>query len=194
MSRLHAKSYDSLSHDYTTPEDFIDLHLNFLGRKSYDIDAACLYANIPADVHFMPYIQPWSMSLFGDLPDGLKQKWEGCVYINPPYGKLLAKFVKKAVQEVQDNDCEVWILLPTRFTQYYIELIYRTAGFVYFMPEKSFEFLINGQNKGKAPMPVCLAYLGNYPERYIQRWLQDDPFENTRYKGVLMSKLRGMQC
>ena len=192
MSRLHAKTYDSISHDYTTPEDFVDIHLQFLDRESYDIDAACLYPNIPAEIHFLPYVQPWSMSLFGDLLDGLKQEWYKlgkCVFLNPPYGNLLIKFVKKAFEEAQKG-CDVWLLLPTRFVQYYFDYIYKVAGFVYFMPEKRFEFLINGHNKGKAPMPLCLVYLGKNADYYTEKWVKEDPYKNTQYEGALMRVLK----
>src|SRR3989344_5260911 len=48
--------------------------------------------------------------------DGLKQKWHGRVYCNPPYGRKSTKeWVKKAWCEINDANCEVVVLLiPSR--------------------------------------------------------------------------------
>lgn len=47
--------------------------------------------------------------------DGLTQSWEGKVYLNPPYGRELPRWIEKAVAEVEAGHCErVVALIPAR--------------------------------------------------------------------------------
>lgn len=47
--------------------------------------------------------------------DGLLQKWEGRCWMNPPYGREITKWIKKAYESVAFGDCElVCCLLPAR--------------------------------------------------------------------------------
>lgn len=49
-------------------------------------------------------------NFFSPLQDGLKQEWTGVCWCNPPYGKEIGKWVKKA----QESTCTVVALLPAR--------------------------------------------------------------------------------
>lgn len=47
--------------------------------------------------------------------DGLSQCWQGeTVFCNPPYGKTIGDWVRKAYQEFIAGDCTVVMLLPAR--------------------------------------------------------------------------------
>jgi len=47
--------------------------------------------------------------------DGLKQPWHGRVFVNPPYGREVSKWVRKAWEEVEEGNAEfVVMLLPAR--------------------------------------------------------------------------------
>lgn len=43
--------------------------------------------------------------------DGLKNPWFGRVWLNPPYGKFSAAFVRKAVEELKSGRIEQAIIL-----------------------------------------------------------------------------------
>lgn len=45
--------------------------------------------------------------------DGLSQKWEGVCWMNPPYGKDVPKWLKKAIQETANKVTTV-CLIPAR--------------------------------------------------------------------------------
>src|SRR3990167_6493763 len=45
--------------------------------------------------------------------DGLAQKWEGMVWMNPPYGRQIGQWVKKAYESAQGG-ATVVCLLPAR--------------------------------------------------------------------------------
>src|SRR3990167_8418764 len=56
---------------------------------------------------------------------GLENTWKGRVFLNPPYGREMPRWIEKAVLEVQQGNCErVVALLPartdTRMWQQYI--------------------------------------------------------------------------
>lgn len=46
--------------------------------------------------------------------DGLKQEWQGRCWMNPPYGRAIAKWVKKAYESVQETAELVVCLVPSR--------------------------------------------------------------------------------
>lgn len=56
--------------------------------------------------------------------DGLKQTWEGCCWCNPPYGRQIGKWVKKA----SESKCTTVMLLPARTdTAWFHDYIYGKA-------------------------------------------------------------------
>jgi len=47
--------------------------------------------------------------------DGLTQPWRGRVYVNPPYGRQMPRWIEKAVAEVEAGNAElVCALIPAR--------------------------------------------------------------------------------
>ena len=60
------------------------------------------------------------------IDDGLSKSWNGeRVFCNPPYGKEISKWVKKAYQE-NENGTFVVMLLPARTdTKYFHDYIYK---------------------------------------------------------------------
>ena len=46
--------------------------------------------------------------------DGLKQDWTGVCFMNPPYGREIGKWVKKAYESCIMIDCKVVGLIPAR--------------------------------------------------------------------------------
>jgi len=51
---------------------------------------------------------------FSKEEDALTKDWTGNVYMNPPYGREIPKFVKKAYEESQKNANVVVGLIPAR--------------------------------------------------------------------------------
>ena len=58
------------------------------------------------------------MGIVGDSRisyDGLLQDWSGRVWLNPPYGRELPRWIEKAVHEVEAGNCELVVaLIPSR--------------------------------------------------------------------------------
>ena len=84
--------------------------------------------------------------------NGLLQKWEGVCWMNPPYGKTIGKWVKKAYEESRKN-CIVVGLLPARTdTSYFHDYIYNKAEIRFIRGRLKF-----GGSKNSAPFPSMLV-------------------------------------
>ena len=79
MDSVH---FSSQRHDWTTPQDFFDkLDAEF----GFTLDPCCLHETAKCAKHFTPE------------EDGLAQDWSGdVVFMNPPYGREIGKWVRKA--------------------------------------------------------------------------------------------------
>lgn len=81
--------------------------------------------------------------------------WHGRVWLNPPYGRLIHRWVHKAHNEVQSFHASlVCALLPVRTDTHWWE-DYVTAADVWYIPGRlSF-------GSGRAPWPCCTAVWRN---------------------------------
>lgn len=62
--------------------------------------------------------------------DGLSQTWDcgGAVFCNPPYGRTINKWVKKAYEEARGGGFPIVLLIPARTdTSYFHDYIYGKA-------------------------------------------------------------------
>ncbi len=97
----------SASYKWNTPPHVPAIILGVLGTTEFDVDP-CAPMNggghIPAKTKFT------------ELDDGLKQKWGGTAFVNPPYGRgLTVKWVDYARASVKNGICQRAILLvPAR--------------------------------------------------------------------------------
>ncbi len=87
--------------------------------------------------------------------NGLTQNWGGNrVFCNPPYGKEIGKWVKKAYEESRKNDTTVVMLIPARTdTAYFHDYIYHKAKEIRFVKGR----LKFGQSKNAAPFPSMVV-------------------------------------
>lgn len=80
---------------WATPQEFFDeLNKEF----AFTTDVCAIPENAKCKRFFTPEM------------DGLKQEWNGVCWCNPPYGKEIGKWVKKA----SESACTVVGLLPAR--------------------------------------------------------------------------------
>lgn len=117
----HAVHFKSEKQDWETPQDFFDeLNKEF----SFDIDVCAHNHNNKLPFYFGPGSRL--------AEDGLKTEWLGwdferkleTCWMNPPYGREIGKWIKKASEEAQKG-CTVVALLPARTdTRYFHDYIY----------------------------------------------------------------------
>ena len=95
---------------------------------------------------------------FTPKEDGLKQKWEGVCWLNPPYGREISKWIEKAYKESL-NGATVVCLIPSRTdTKYWHNYIFKYANEIRFIKGR----LKFGDSKNSAPFPSALiVFKGN---------------------------------
>jgi site-specific DNA-methyltransferase (adenine-specific) len=92
--------FSSQKDDWETPQELFDQ----LDRMfHFTLDAASSDENAKCEKHFTAE------------DDGLKQNWGGeVVWLNPPYGRQIGKWVQKAFEEGQKPNTFIVCLLPAR--------------------------------------------------------------------------------
>ena len=92
--------FSSRSYEWSTPQDLFD-RLN--EEFGFTLDVAASEENKKCE------------EFYSKEDNGLERSWktEGAVWCNPPYGKGVGKWVRKAWEEWQDG-AEVVLLIPAR--------------------------------------------------------------------------------
>lgn len=104
--------FSSDRHDWETPQDFFDrLDAEF----DFDLDAAANEHNAKCKRYFAPE------------DNAIKQDWRGTVWLNPPYGREIGDWIKKAYHEAQQG-ATVVVLMPARTdTRYWHNYVMQAA-------------------------------------------------------------------
>ena len=95
MSSVH---FSSATDMWATPQDFFD-RLDAI--YNFDLDVCALPDNAKCEKYFTPE------------QDGLKQGWEGICWMNPPYGRAIAAWMRKAFEAARGG-ATVVCLVPAR--------------------------------------------------------------------------------
>lgn len=100
-----------------------------------------------------------SPRFFTAAEDGLSQTWPGKVFMNPPYGREIGKWVRKAWEESQKGALVV-CLLPARVdTRWWHD--YARRGYVYFIRGR----VKFGDARNCAPFPSAIVAFGRFFSR-----------------------------
>ena len=91
---------------------------------------------------------------FTKAQDGLKQNWQGYnVFCNPPYGRKIKEWVRKAYEESLKPNTTVVMLIPARTdTSYFHDYIYGKAEIRFIRGRLKF-----GNAKNSAPFPSMIV-------------------------------------
>ena len=139
--------------DYCTPQDFFD---QLDSEFHFALDAAATEKSAKCPAYYTPEA------------DGLKRPWgivgEGAVFCNPPYGREIGKWVRKAYEEAQ-RGVTIVMLLPARTdTAYFHEYIYGKAEIRFIRRRLNFTDE-DGKSYQPAPFPsMVVIYNGGPPE------------------------------
>lgn len=142
---LNNALFSSRKTDWETPQDFFEK----LNKKfKFDLDAAANDENHKTEKYFT------------EKNSALDNEWQGNVFVNPPYGRKIGEFVKKAYEEyVRDNDRFIVMLIPARTdTRYWHSYIQGKATVKFIKGRLKFEN--NGVPKDAAPFPSALVIYG----------------------------------
>lgn len=110
---MNAVHFSSNTIEWETPQVLFN-ELN--EQHKFTLDVCSTHENAKCERHFT--IEE----------DGLKQEWGGSCWMNPPYGREIGKWVKKAYEEAQKG-ATVVALLPARTdTKWFHDWIYMMYG------------------------------------------------------------------
>lgn len=146
MSGFTSGMKTSLTPEWTTPRDLFDeLDAEF----NFDLDVASTDENALCERHYTE----------GD--DGLAQQWSGSVWCNPPYGREISKWMRKAAES---NRGGVTVcLVPARTdTAWWHDWIVGHATEVRFVRGR----LKFGDSGSGAPFPSAIVIYDKRPRRY----------------------------
>ena len=102
--------YSSRSEVWETPQPFFDKLNN---EFHFDLDVCALPENAKCERYYTP------------SEDGLKQPWTGNVWCNPPYGRDIVKWIRKATEEIQTNANVIVLLVHARTdTRWFHDYLY----------------------------------------------------------------------
>ena len=112
MGTVNAGLFTSTTDEWATPQDFFDM-LDAEFRFTLDVCATAENAKVS--------------QYFSKLDDGLSQPWEGVCWMNPPYGRGIGGWVRKAY-ESSLGGATVVCLIPARTdTAYWHDYAMRAA-------------------------------------------------------------------
>lgn len=130
--------FSSQSDMWETPQDLFD-KLN--DEFHFDLDVCATTGNAKCAAFYSPE------------QDGLTQPWYGNCWCNPPYGRQVGKWVKKAYDTAYVNGNLVVMLLPARTdTSWFHNWIYNKAEIRFLRGRLKF-----GNSKNSAPFPSMIV-------------------------------------
>ena len=92
--------YSSKSNEWETPEILFN-KLN--DEYNFTLDPCCTKDNAKCEKYY------------SIEDDGITKSWKGeVVFMNPPYGRVIGKWIEKAYSESVDNGVTVVCLIPSR--------------------------------------------------------------------------------
>lgn len=101
---MNAVHFSSASAEWGTPQWLFDA-----------LDARFGFTLDPCPMFGRPLKGAWDKTPFGPEFDGLAMSWEGHrVFLNPPYGRVIAQWAEKARREAAERRALVVGLLPAR--------------------------------------------------------------------------------
>lgn len=142
--------------DWCTPVDFF----NKLNKKfHFVLDSAATDKTAKCYLYYTPET------------DGLSKSWNrgGAVFCNPPYGRGIRKWVKKAYEESQAMSYPIVLLIPARIdTAYFHDYIYGKAKIHFVRGRLRFT-----DDKGVPARGLCtfpsMVVVYNYPKEALHR-------------------------
>jgi phage N-6-adenine-methyltransferase len=101
--KSYAACMSSKDQTWQTPRILLDAILAAAGREAFDLDPCSPRADGP-----VPALERWT-----EADDGLTRPWSGLVFVNPPYSRVLPRWVAKCAQEASAGTTVIG-LVPSR--------------------------------------------------------------------------------
>jgi phage N-6-adenine-methyltransferase len=157
--------FSSISTDWETPQEIFD-ELNDIFQ--FNLDAAACIKSAKCEKWFGPGSEL--------AEDALRENWEGTVWLNPPYGRGIIKWVQKAYRESLKGSTIV-MLVPARPDTKWFQVCWKAPIIVFITGRLKF-----GAGYTSAPFPSCVVV-------FSQNLLPDTELNNLSYIGTVVRTL-----
>lgn len=145
FNRIHFSLYSS---EWRTPPE---LFASLDSIYKFTIDVCATPENALVDRYFTKEV------------DALSQEWEGVCWMNPPYGRKLIRWIRKAYQESLKGACVVCLIPSRTDTKWFHEYVTKASDVLFIKGRLRF----SGATEN-APFPSMIVVFGNAnPERRI---------------------------
>lgn len=140
---MNSSLLSSKKQDWCTPKEFFDV---LDAEFHFTLDAAATKKSAKCSAYFTPE------------DDALKKSWRtsGAVFCNPPYGREVRKWVRKAYEESRNGQVVVMLLPARTDTSYFHDYIYGHAEIRFIRGRLRFTDE-NGNKKDAAPFPSMIV-------------------------------------
>lgn len=109
-------------------------------KYHFDIDVCATPENAKCATYYTPE------------QDGLKQEWKGVCWMNPPYGREIGKWVKKAYESAQAGATVVCLLPARTDTAWWHDYVMRGGEITFLRGRLKF-----GNAQNSAPFPSAIV-------------------------------------
>jgi phage N-6-adenine-methyltransferase len=133
--------FSSKTELWATPMDFFQKWNDFVG--GFDLDVCANQDNAKCQ------------KFFSKEDDGLNQIWNGKCWMNPPYGKEIGRWMKKAYESSQQGAIVVCLVPSRTDTKWWHD--YAMKGKITFIKGR----LKFGGSKNSAPFPSAIVIFGS---------------------------------
>ena len=134
--------FSSATDSWETPQDLFDYYNKIF---KFDIDLCAEESNAKCKIYYSKEV------------DSLKQDWKGTCWLNPPYGREIHLWMKKAYDASVENDACIVALIPartdTKWWHDYVKKAYKV--------EEIKGRLKFGNAKNSAPFPSAVVIFMN---------------------------------
>jgi site-specific DNA-methyltransferase (adenine-specific) len=160
--------FSSKSPEWGTPQDLFDkLDKEF----KFTLDPCCTHENAKCVTHYTRE------------EDGLKQDWsKEVVFMNPPYGRVIGKWIEKAYKESLKGALVVCLIPSRTDTKWWHE--YCMKGEIRFIKGR-IKFVGENGNSSPAPFPSAIVIFGEKVDPKTEELRK----YNVKYEGGFFDKL-----
>jgi len=159
-SLITSVHFSSVSNEWETPDD---LYRSLNERFKFTLDPCCTHENAKCEKHYTM------------AENGLVQDWStDIVFLNPPYGREISKWIKKAYLE-SEKGATVVCLIPARTdTSYWHDYIFGKAKIEFLRGRIKF---VNGRHQqNSAPFPSAIVIFDpKQKENKTNTWVTQKP-------------------
>ena len=132
--------FSSATDNWSTPQDFFD---NLNDEFHFTLDVCADETNHKCEHYYSKEI------------DGLSRPWIGTIWCNPPYGRKIGEWVRRAYISSQIGSATVVMLLPARTdTRWFHDYIYNKSNTEIRFIKGRLKF---GGCKNSAPFPSMIV-------------------------------------